>query len=258
MAERREGFGSRRLTPLVRATLIALVAMFVLTAVAIRVSALGAEVYASLRLDPLEVLAGHKPWSLLTYALLHDLADPQHILFNGLGLYFFGPELEARWGARRLAVFMVLAALSGGGFILLAALLGLGAAPVVGASAIVMGIVVAWGLTFPEREIFFFFVLRLKGIHMVYASIALELLSAVSFSHVSAAAHFGGMAAGALYASWSSGLLRRAWLKLRLRRIQSQTEALRASEAARVARKQSGLRVIQGGAEPPKDKRTLN
>lgn len=56
------------------------------------------------------------------------------------------------------------------------------------------------------------------------------------------------------------GVLRRLWLKLKLRRLESQAQGLRGSASA-PARKRSGapsLRVIQGGAEKPRDKRDLN
>lgn len=57
------------------------------------------------------------------------------------------------------------------------------------------------------------------------------------------------------------GVLRRLWLKIKLRRLESQSEALRGSSTSSAARRRPGappLRVIQGGADKPKDRRDLN
>jgi membrane associated rhomboid family serine protease len=245
---------SRRLTPVVRATLIVLVAAFVLTALMARTES-GAAIVGALVLDPR--LVWHRPWTLLTYGLVHSFSDVTHLLFNGLMLYFFGCELEELWGSRRFLVFQIVAVLMGGLFVVATALIGLGASLVLGASAIMAGCAIAWGLSFPDREMYFFFVVRLKGLHLVYVTIGLEILNAVSLSGTSAAAHFGGMAAGAFFASFYSGALRRMWLRMKLRRLQDEASSLH----GRPARRAGGppLRVIPGGGDrPPKDKRYLN
>jgi membrane associated rhomboid family serine protease len=258
MPTQRTSFGFRAPSPVVRWTLIVLVVAFVAFAVGVRFSPTAAALYPALELDPEAILHGERPWTLLTYALLHSLSDPQHILFNALGLYFFAPDLEELWGGRRLVLFMLGAALMGGLFVLGAAAVGLTAAPVVGASAIVVGCVVAWGLTYREREMFFFFV-RMRGITLVWVTVAFELLNALSLSQgVSAAAHFGGMAAAALYVLGRGGSLRRAWLRLRLRHLEAQGRRV-AGPSARPRGGGPPLRVIPGGNDdPPKDKRYLN
>src|SRR5262249_51772286 len=176
--------------------------------------------------------------------------------FNGLVFYFFAPDLEEAWGRGRLVVFMVACALSGAAFVLGASALNLShPASVVGFSGVVMGVTTAWGLSYPDREMFLL-VFRMRGITPVYVTLGLQVLAALSFSGVSAAAHFGGMAAGAAFAMTRSGPLRRWWLQRRPQRLQEESAKLRGTPAARRA---SGpaLRVIQGGAEPPKDKRYL-
>ena len=56
------------------------------------------------------------------------------------------------------------------------------------------------------------------------------------------------------------GVLRRLWLKIKLRRLESQSEALRGSSSSPARRRPGAppLRVIQGGADKPKDRRDLN
>ncbi len=256
MPNQRSSLGFRPPTPVVRWTLIVLGVTFVAFAVAVRVSPAMADLYRALVLDPTMVLRGDRPWTLLTYALLHSLTEPQHLLFNAIGLYFFAPDLEELWGWRRFLLFTLAAALAGGLFVLGAAAVGLRAAPVVGASGVVLGSVVAWGLTFRDREMMFFFV-RMRGLTLVWVTLGFEVLNAISLSEgVSAAAHFGGMAVGAAYVLGRGGALRRAWLRLRLRHLESDGRRPTPPTARRGG---PPLRIIHGGGdEPPKDKRYLN
>jgi membrane associated rhomboid family serine protease len=250
------GFQFRRPTRVVGATLVVLVAMFVVFALIARFSPGGLNLYLAFALEPQAVLHGQHLWGVLTYALLHSLTDIDHLLLNGLVFYFFAPDLEELWGARRFVIFMLVTALGGAAFVVAASALGLSTADtVVGFSSVVMGVNIAWGLIYPEREMFLL-IFRMKGKHLIYVTVALQVLTALSFSRVSAAGHFGGMAAAAVFTMTQSGRLRRWWLERRLQRLQAEAATLRA------ARRASGpsLRVIKGGGddEPPKDKRYLN
>ena len=251
------GFRFRRPTPVVGATLVVLLAVWIVSAVAARTGP-GEAVFEALRLEPRLILQGQHLWGLLTSALLHSLDDTGHLLFNGLIFYFFAPDLESLWGRGRFVLFMLATALGGSAFVVGAWAIGLSSgSPVLGFSGVVMGTTVAWGLTYPDREMFLLF-FRLKGLHLVYVTVAMQILSALSREHVSAAAHFGGMAAGAAFAMTMRGPLRRWWLQRRLSRLQAQSAAMRGAGARRA----SGppLRLIKGGGgdDPPKDKRDLN
>jgi membrane associated rhomboid family serine protease len=252
------GFRFKRPTPVVGGMLVLLVAVWMASALVVRFGGReGAEVFDQLMLVPGHVL--DRPWTLVTASLLHSLDDTGHLLMNGLVFYFFAPELEQRWGAGRFALFMLGAALVGHGFVLLAVFTHLSAATsVVGFSSVVMAVTIVWGLTNPDREMIFLF-FPMRGIYLVYVTIGLQVLEAVSFSHVSAAGHFGGIAFGAIVASTQRGSLRRWWLQRRLEHLQSQARGLHGSEA-RVRRPGApALRVIKGGGgEPPKDPRMLN
>jgi len=246
--------GIGRPTPIVLATLITLVAMFIVTAIVSRFD--DGAFYRLLVLDPVRFFPEHRYWTLLSAALLHSLQSPGHLLFNCLAFYFFGPDLEGRWGARKFIAFMALAELGGSSFVLGTHFIGLGSAPVVGASSITAGLIIAWAYTYPTREIYFFFLLPLKGIHLVYVTLGFEILNALSLSSVSAASHFGGMLVGFFFGETSPG--RRLILKLRLRHLQSQSAKVGGS-AARSRASGPPLRLIHGGQkEPPKDKRYLN
>lgn len=236
-------------TPLVLGMIVALVAIFVVFGLGSRLSdSLGA-VYTSMALIPALVLQGQQLWSVVTYAVLHDLASPFHLVFNCLAFYWFGPDHETRWGKGRFALFCGAAALVGGLFPVAAFALGLSNASVVGASAITSALTLSWGLANKDRPINFFFV-PMKGIHLVYIMLALELLNAVSHSGVSAASHFGGMAVGYLLGDASP--LRNWYLQRRLKSLQKQSAALR---GMRLGKADPGLRVIQGGASSKKPRK---
>lgn len=236
-------------TPIVLGMLIAFVVIFVGFGIGTRLSDSVAALYASMELAPELVLQGRQLWGLLTYALLHDMQSPYHLIFNGLTLYWFGPECESRWGKQRFILFCLVAAFVGGVFAVVATVLGLTSAHVVGASAICTGLVLSWGLANRDRQVNFFF-FPMKGIHLVLLMIALELLNAVSLSAVSASAHFGGMAVG--YFLGDASPLRKWFLQRKLRSLQSQSAALR---GMRLGKGEPALRVIEGGAgrKPRKD-----
>lgn len=251
------GFRFRRPTPVVGVTLIALVVIWIAMAIAVRFVPGGRGIEDALVLDPVRVLHGRYLWTMVTAALLHSLEDTDHLVFNALAFYFFAPDLEELWGRRRFVIFMAIAALGGNAFVVLQALLGLGAHPVLGFSGVVLGVITAFGLTFPTREIWFFF-FRLRGLHLVYITLALQLLGALSQSRVSSAAHLGGMAVGAVFVSLRGGPIRAWWLRRKLARLAAERDALRGEGAGRRRAGGPELRVIQGGADKPRDKRYLN
>ena len=97
-------------------------------------------------------------WQPLTYAFLHDLSGPGHLLFNSISLFFFGSMLERAIGGRRFLTVYFGAALVGG---LLHAVLGIMptfAGPMVGASGAIMACIVASAVLFPRSQILLLFI----------------------------------------------------------------------------------------------------
>jgi membrane associated rhomboid family serine protease len=247
-------FGLPKLTPVVKGLLVVLGVSFVCLALESRFLRGGVDVRSLLALDSFYVLQGQRLWTLLTYALVHDLESPWHILFNCIVLYFFGPALEERWGSARFALFSLAAVLVGGLFVVASGLLHLGSGAAVGASAICAGGVVAWCLMYPEKEVYIYF-FQVKGKHMLWMSVGLEVLNALTNSGISAAGHFGGMTVGAVAGALSAGPIRRWWLERKLKSLTAQKASLGGSGKRAAA---SGLRVISGGRDDPKSKRYLN
>ncbi len=90
------------------------------------------------------------PWQLLTYALLHH--DLAHLFFNMLGVWMFGAELERLWGRNRFIQFIVVSALTAALAQLLVQHLMGTRGLTVGASGILMGLLLAYALSFPRRH----------------------------------------------------------------------------------------------------------
>ncbi len=236
-------------TPIVLGMLVTFVVIFVGFGIGARVSPSVGELFVAMQLAPELVLQGKQLWGVLSYALLHDMQSPFHLIFNGLTLYWFGPDCETRWGKQRFILFCLVAALVGAVFPVVVTAVGLSSAHVLGASAICSALVVSWGLANRDRQVNFFF-FPMKGIHLVLIMLGMELLNAVSFSGTSAAAHFGGMTVGYLLGDASP--LRKWFLQRKLKSLQAQSTALR---GMRLGKGEPTLRVIQGGAgrKPRKD-----
>ena len=143
-------------------------------------------------------------WQLVTYQFMH--AGWLHLILNGWAIFVFGTELERLLGGRRFLTLMLVSGAVGGIFQVLTAMLwpGLFGGEVVGASAGAFGLVAAFAMIFPERELtlLLFFVipvhLRARTLLIVSAVIAV-LLIIFPITNIANAAHLGGMAMGWFY-----------------------------------------------------------
>lgn len=139
------------------------------------------------------------PWQLFTYMFMHGGFG--HLLFNMIALWMFGMELENIWGSTRFLMYYLACGLGGGIANLLWGLIISQGLPTVGASGAVFGVLVAFGMLFPDRPIYIYFLLPIKAKYFVSAYILLELFYGVSgtTSGVAHFAHLGGAAVGVLY-----------------------------------------------------------
>jgi len=148
------------------------------------------------------------PWQLVTYSFLHG--DVFHILFNMFAVWMFGANLERVWGARRMA-FTYLSAVVAGAIAQLvvgAALTG-GNAPVIGASAGVFGILLAYALVFPHTRIMLLIPpipLPARVFVALYAALELFLGVTGTQSGVAHFAHLGGLVGGWLGYRYGAGM----------------------------------------------------
>jgi membrane associated rhomboid family serine protease len=204
--------GSAWLPPVTVFILATLLVCFVVAGIAANFVPGLAAVVAYLPVTTTDVLAG-QVWRLLTYAFIHNLDDPFHVLINGFMIFMFGRELEERWGAGRYIIFALLTVIVGGLFVVGSGLIFSGRGAAIGASALAEGLIVAWGLTWRDRPLRLFFAIEMRGIHMVWFAVSLWVLQAVSTSSVSAAAHLGGMVTAAILVRgvWRPNAVKVAW-----------------------------------------------
>jgi len=151
------------------------------------------------------------PWQLLTYGFLHG--NTTHIFFNMFGLWMFGRDIEQFMGSKRFLIYF-LVCIAGAGIVqlIVAAMQG-GLYPTVGASGGVFGILLAYGLTFPNRIVVPLFPpIPMRAITFVFIYGLLELYLGVSGGAPGVAnfAHLGGMLFGFLLIQyWRRGQRRR-------------------------------------------------
>lgn len=137
------------------------------------------------------------PWQVATYAFLHG--SFMHLAFNMLGLWMFGSEIERLWGPKRFAQFYAASVLTAAlTQLLLCAVIGSNA-PTVGASGGLFGLLLAFGMMFPNREVMLLFPpipMRAKVYVAVFGGIELFLGVTGTQAGVAHFAHLGGMLGG--------------------------------------------------------------
>ena len=140
---------------------------------------------------------GFEPWQLVSYAFLHG--SLLHLAFNMFALYMFGSAIERVFDSRRYLTYYLVSVVSAALTQLLFAAVSGGVYPTVGASGGVFGLLLAYGLYFPNNRVMLLFPpipMPARVFVLVYA--ALELLLGVTGTQEGVAhfAHLGGMVGG--------------------------------------------------------------
>jgi len=184
-------FGGYHLTPWVKRLMIANGAIFLATW-----AMPGLVDY--LAFSPSRAL--YQPWTVVTYMFTHG--GLAHVFFNLLALFFFGPPVEERWGSREFIKYYFICGLGGAALSFLFAF----NSSVVGASAAVYGVMLAFAILWPDIPIYIWGIFPVKAKWLVAALAVLSLLSAFggSADNVAHFAHLGGFAAGFLYLKFDS------------------------------------------------------
>jgi membrane associated rhomboid family serine protease len=202
-------FGPGPMTPAVKLILILNVGMFLLTMAA------PVTVIILLGLTPSAVIEQARVWQLVTYLFVHSPTSFGHILFNMLAVWMFGVDLERRWGTPFFVKFYFVCGVGAAICTMLAAFLPFDATArlydtrTIGASGAVYGLLMAWALIFPHREILFMFIFPLKARVFVLIVGAIAFFSALNASGgpVASLAHLGGLLAGWLFLQGPRGLI---------------------------------------------------
>ena len=169
-----------------------------------------------LHLSTDHVIDGLEYWRFIGFQFLH--ADMQHLIFNMIGLYFFGSLVEQFLGGKRYLAFYLLCGIFGAVLYLLLNLGGIGVGKdvpilllndtsvrLIGASAGVFGVLLAGAFLAPKVRVLVFFVIPMQLSTMAYLLVGIALYTVI-FAELTnigpvanaggEAAHLGGAAAG--------------------------------------------------------------
>lgn len=151
-------------------------------------------------------IPGFWPWQLVTYGFLHGGFG--HLFFNMFALWMFGVQIENAWGSRRFAIYYFVCVI-GAGLLQMLVIWG-EPVPTLGASGGVFGILLAFGMMFPNQYIMLLFPpipIKAKWLVIIYG--AIELFAGITGTQAGVAhfAHLGGMLFGFLLIQYWRGRL---------------------------------------------------
>jgi membrane associated rhomboid family serine protease len=198
-------FGPGPVTPAVKALLWANIAVYVATLIFHSLP-------GWLGLVPKRVIVDHWVWQPVTYMFLHDVRNFTHILFNMLGLWMFGVELERMWGTRFFVKYYAVTGIGAGLVTILVSLLpfdstsALYGSTIVGASGALFGLLLAFALYYPNRPILMFLLFPVPAKYFVMILGAIAFLTSIQGSGtVAAATHLAGIVVGYVYLNIGRG-----------------------------------------------------
>ena len=155
-------------------------------------------------------------WQPFTYLFFHG--GIWHVLINMFVLWMFGSELERLWGKNHFLKFYFVTGVGSGLLTMLFSLQS--TTPIVGASGAVYGVLLAYGLTYPNRQIYLYGIIPIKSIWFVIGIGMIAFMSSFNnISQVSHITHLSGMLIGYLMlkrpVEWRS-----LWFSIRKRTLE--------------------------------------
>lgn len=190
-------FGPGGITPAVKLLIITNVVAFVLNLI------IGNVMTLRLGLSPQAVFEQLALWQPFTYMFLHSTGGFGHILINMLSLWMFGTELERTWGTRFFTKYYLVTGIGAAATSLLLSMWvdDIYYTVTVGASGAIYGLLLAYGMYFPHRPIYLYFIFPIPARVFVMIVGAIAFLSAMSGpgGGIAHSAHLGGLVVGYLY-----------------------------------------------------------
>lgn len=142
---------------------------------------------------------GFAPWQLISYGFLHG--GLAHLFFNMFALYMFGLPVERVWGARRFLVYYFVCMIGAAVIQLAVAAFSGDVYPTIGASGAVFGLLLAFGMMFPNSTIMLLIPpipMKAKYFVIGYGLLTLFFGMTGAMPGVAHFAHLGGMLFGFL------------------------------------------------------------
>ncbi|HOP64002.1 MAG TPA: rhomboid family intramembrane serine protease [Spirochaetota bacterium] len=184
-------------------------------------------------LTPVLVLEKFFIWQIFTYMFLHG--GFFHIFLNLYALMLFGIPVEQLWGSRKFLLYYFFTGVGAGiSILVINTFLGgiLYVTPTIGASGAVFGLLLAFGMLFPDVELLVFFVIPMKAKYLVILYGALEFMSLVSSGgggNVSHVGHLGGIVFGLIFFL----IMRRRGIEFKAKKIRAKiNREMKATSAA--------------------------
>lgn len=170
-------------------------------------------------------------WQFVTYGFVHA-PQPQHIVFNMLGLFFFGRDIEFTYGRKEfLRLYLTLLVVGSVSWALINWIQGVTmSGPLVGASGAVAGIIILFALHYPNRTILLMFIIPVPAWFVGILLVVGDALGALGMSgageglNIAYTVHLAGAGFAFLYyrfhwnlGAWVPGNFSSAWFKPRPR-----------------------------------------
>jgi len=155
-------------------------------------------------------------WQPVTYLFFHG--GIWHVLINMFVLWMFGSELERLWGKNHFLKFYFITGVGSGLATMLVNVQSI--TPVVGASGAVYGVLLAYGLTYPNRTVYLYGIIPIKSLWFVLGIGFIAFMSSFdNMSQVSHITHLSGMLIG-YFMIKKPIRLKGLWFKLRKRTLE--------------------------------------
>jgi membrane associated rhomboid family serine protease len=139
-----------------------------------------------------------QPWQLVTYAFLHGGFN--HLFFNMFALWMFGLPVEKIWGSLKFAKYYLICVVGAGLVQLLVQYISGNVYPTIGASGAVFGLLLAYGVMWPNAKLFLIFFpvpIKAKWFVLIYGGAELMFGVTGAMPQVAHYAHLGGLFFGA-------------------------------------------------------------
>ena len=138
-------------------------------------------------------------WQFGTYMFIHG--SFLHLFFNMYALYIFGKPLEERWGGREFLFFYLFTGIGAGVFTYFWNILKSPYIPTIGASGALFGVILAFGLEFPDMILllFFFIPIKAKYAALVFGAIEVIMLMTGTMQMIGHFTHISGILFGYIY-----------------------------------------------------------
>lgn len=160
--------------------------------------------------QPAAVWGDFQLWRVFTYMWLHSEHYYLHIAMNMLSLWMFGSQLALAWGEERFLRYYLVCG-TGAGFMIatipfLLGMLGISSSiadvfgVTLGASGAVMGVLLAYSFTWPDRTIMLLFPpIPIKAIYLIPVLFLMELMTSGRGENISHTGHLAGVLVGWIY-----------------------------------------------------------